>query len=57
MLLGALYKQNEMNPVDYVHNALNLLIEPLDKEGAEFEVINTYIKNTKTDQPQNYYGN
>ena len=49
MLLGALYKQNEKNPVDYVYEALNLNIVPLDKDGSEFEVINNYIKNTRTD--------
>lgn len=46
MLLGALLKQEEMNPVDYVFQALNLLIEPLDKEGGEFEVMKRYIDNT-----------
>lgn len=35
-----------MNPIDYVYNALNLLIEPLDQEGPEYEVIRKYIDNT-----------
>lgn len=46
VLLGALLKEKEMNPIDYVYQALNLLIEPLDKEGGEYEIINTYINNT-----------
>lgn len=35
-----------MNPIDYVYSAVNLMIEPLDKEGPEFEVIDKYIENT-----------
>lgn len=47
ILLGALYKQNEQNPTDYVYDALNLMIEALDKESPEFEVVNKYIANTR----------
>ncbi len=47
VLLGALFKQKEMNPIDYVYNALNIQIEFLEPESPEFEVINTYINNTK----------
>ena len=54
MLLAALYKQEEMNPIDYVYNALNLLIEPLDNESGEYEVIRKYIDNTKVDA-NNFY--
>jgi hypothetical protein len=36
-----------MNPVDYVYDALNLMIEPLDINSPEFEVVNTYITNTR----------
>jgi hypothetical protein len=54
ILLGALYRQKEVNPIDYVHNALNLLIDPLDNEGPEFEVIRTYIDNTRN-QIGNFY--
>ena len=43
-----------MNPVDYVYNALNLQIQPLRKEEPEFDVIRTYIDNTKEDN--NNYG-
>ena len=46
ILLGALLRQNEMNPIDYVHQALNLKIEHLDAEGPEYEVIRKYIDNT-----------
>ena len=49
VLLGALYKQKEMNPIDYVAHALNLQIESLDQEGPEFDVLKTYIDNTKED--------
>lgn len=38
-----------MNPVDYVFDALNFFIEPLSKESPEFEVINTYISNTRNE--------
>ncbi len=40
ILLGALFRQKEQNPADYVYDALNIMIEPMDKEGNEFEVIN-----------------
>lgn len=46
VLLGALLKQKEMNPVDYVYHALNLNIENLDKESPEYELLLNYIKNT-----------
>ncbi len=52
VLLGALYKQKEINPVDYVFDALNLDIEAMDKDSNEFEVINKYISNTR----ENNYG-
>ena len=50
ILLGALSKQKEINPVDYVYHALNLQIEPLDPESGEFEVIKGYIDNTRENQ-------
>ena len=50
MLLGALYRQDEMNPIDYVHNAVNMLIEPMDSESPEYEVIKTHIDNTRTNR-------
>lgn len=50
MLLAALYKQQDQNPVDYVFDALNLMIEPLEKESGEFEVIHKYIENTRNQQ-------
>jgi hypothetical protein len=49
MLLGAVYRQKEINPVDYVYHALNLLVEPLVVNSPEFEVISTYLNNTKGD--------
>jgi hypothetical protein len=47
ILLGALLRQKEMNPIDYVYNAMNLQIESLDTESPEYEVIRTYIDNTR----------
>ena len=46
MILGALSQQTEMNPLDYIYHALNLLIEPLEHEGAEFALLQEYIHNT-----------
>jgi hypothetical protein len=42
-----------MNPVDYIYQAMNLMIEPLDSESPEYEVIRTYIDNTRNVE-QNY---
>lgn len=50
VLLGALLRQKEMNPIDYVYHAMNLLIDPLETESPEYEVIRTYIDNTRNDQ-------
>ena len=36
-----------MNPIDYVYHAMNLQIEALDIESPEYEVIRTYIDNTR----------
>ena len=36
-----------MNPVDYIYQAMNLMIDPLDVETPEYEVIRTYIDNTR----------
>ena len=47
VLLGALLRQKEMNPIDYVYQALNLNIEALNKEGPEYEVIRNYSDNTR----------
>ncbi len=33
ILLGAHSKLQTMNPLDYCYKALNILLEPLDKEG------------------------
>lgn len=57
VLLGALLRQKEMNPIDYVYHAMNLLIDPLEIESPEYEVIRTYIDNTRNDQgQQNLWG-
>jgi len=43
-----------MNPVDYIYQAMNLMIDPLDVESPEYEVIRTYIDNTRNVE-QNHY--
>jgi len=50
ILLGALVRQQEMNPIDYVHHAINSIIEPLDKSTPEYELIKKYVDNTRTSQ-------
>lgn len=52
MLLGALHRQNSMNPVDYVHNVLNVEIQSLDSKGPEYDIIAQYVKNTDNPQGQ-----
>jgi hypothetical protein len=52
VLLGALLRQKEMNPVDYIYQAMNLMIDPLDVESPEYEVIRTYIDNTRNVEQQ-----
>lgn len=47
VLLGALLKQKEMNPIDYVYHAMNMIIDPLEIESPEYEVIRNYIDNTR----------
>jgi len=52
VLLGALLRQKEMNPIDYVYHAMNMIIDPLEVESPEYEVIKTYIDNTRNDSGQ-----
>lgn len=57
VLLGALLRQKEMNPIDYVYHAMNLMIDPLETESPEYEVIRTYIDNTRNvDMNRGYMG-
>lgn len=46
MLLGALYRQSELHPADYVHAALGVDIRPLKAGTPEHDVIYQYIRNT-----------
>jgi Poly(ADP-ribose) polymerase, regulatory domain len=46
VLLGALFRQSEMHPIDYIYHALNLPIQYLDPTTPEYEVIQKYVKNT-----------
>lgn len=45
LLLGALYQQMKVNPVDYVYDCLQTNISVLEG-GPEFELIKQYIENT-----------
>ena len=46
MLLGALQKSNEINPVDYCLKSLNIKIEPLIEHSDEYKLLKHYIYNT-----------
>ena len=46
MLLGALYRQMEVNPIDYVHDALNVKISMLEAGSPEHSLIHKYVENT-----------
>lgn len=39
LLLGALHRQHSMNPVDYVHNVLDLQLQYLDIRDPEYDII------------------
>lgn len=53
MLLGALQCANEINPVDYCLNALNIKIEPLNENTDEFKLLKHYINNTWQNKSEN----
>lgn len=40
-----------MNPLDYIFNALNVVLEPLDSDGGEYEILIKYILNTWEGKP------
>lgn len=44
-----------MNPIDYVYHAMNIMIDPLEVDSPEYEVIRTYIDNTRNQENNNYY--
>jgi len=46
MLLGALQKADEINPVDYCYNALNVKLDPMPEHSDEFKLLKHYIYNT-----------
>jgi hypothetical protein len=35
-----------MHPVDYVHHALNLIIDYVDPQSPEHDLLETYVRNT-----------
>jgi hypothetical protein len=45
-LIGALYRQYERNPVDYVNEALNVKIDLVKKDSDEHNLMYKYIQNT-----------
>jgi poly [ADP-ribose] polymerase len=46
LLLGALYRQLEVNPVDYIFQALAVKVEFVSESFKEYEILHQYIKNT-----------
>jgi poly [ADP-ribose] polymerase len=46
LLLGALYRQMEVNPVDYIFEALGSKVEFVSESFPEFDLLHEYIKNT-----------
>ena len=46
ILLGALYQEKQMNPIDYCMRATKTTIEALDPLSYEYEVISKYSFNT-----------
>lgn len=46
ILLGALQKAPEMNPIDYCFSSLNMKVNPLGKDSDEFKLLKRYIYNT-----------
>ena len=50
MLLGALQKASEINPIDYCYNALNVKLDPLPDHSDEFKLLKHYIYNTWQDR-------
>lgn len=46
MLLGALFRQNEMHPIDYLHKALNIDMSFLQPTTNEYAALLKYIQNT-----------
>lgn len=46
MLLGALYRQPQVNPVDYIKDCLQIQIKALEEGDPEFDLVYEYIRNT-----------
>lgn len=46
LLLGALYRQLEVNPVDYIFQALAAKVEFVSESFPEYDTLHQYIKNT-----------
>ena len=50
ILLGALYRQTDVHPVDYLFQAMNIKIEYILPESEEHKVLEQYVKNTAESQ-------
>lgn len=46
ILLGALYRQKQINPVDYIYESMNSFVQTLQPDTAEYNVIRHYIEET-----------
>jgi ankyrin repeat protein/predicted DNA-binding WGR domain protein len=44
ILLGAQFRQKEVNPLDYCLNSMNIMIENLKHDSNEFSLLKSYIK-------------
>ena len=49
LLMGARYRQKDMNPIDYAYNALRVGIKPLEIGSAERKCLLRYVDNTCDD--------
>lgn len=47
ILLGALLRQHEINPLDYCYKSLDTNIWLIEKESLEYNFLSNYIKNTQ----------
>lgn len=46
VLLGALYRQLQVNPVDYMYDCLQTQVQALNPETPEYNLISKYVENT-----------
>lgn len=46
ILTKSMYRINELHPIDYCYEALNVKVETLDKKGKEYYYLFQYLANT-----------